>query len=146
MKSLQFTVVVTALSVSACDPIYGIATTATLKSPVNVECIDSAIRETAGVGVVHRGYDEDTSYEIAPTPGNVTTRNSYWTYGDDGSAILQITQNNRSVEYSNGRQRMGVKIPPSAIEAYIPLMRRVNAKVESRCGLRLGNSVTVDRS
>ena len=69
MKRFDGTAVLMALLLAACDPIYGVQTSVKLTEPVDVSCIDRAIRGTQGVGQVEFKREQYESFEIAPIGG-----------------------------------------------------------------------------
>ena len=146
MKQLPFAGTGIALLLSACDPVYGVQTSLKLQEPVNVTCLDQALRNTSDVGNVEFRQTQSDGFEVAPNWGHVTDVTKYWLYGDGGatgSAILQVHENKDGSYLLNGLTRMGVRIPDDQIKAYLPLMHRVNSSVEASCGIPLNSTGSV---
>src|SRR6185503_2157274 len=56
MRALALFCVV--LAISGCDPIYGVSRVASLNAMPQVECVESAIRDTPGIANVRYQYSE----------------------------------------------------------------------------------------
>jgi len=136
---LRLTIVVAALLVSGCDPIYGVESRATLSGPVDVRCVNAALASVAVAGRVAYQRSENRSTEIFPRQREVVTVMHVWSYGEDGNVILQINQTPDGWDYRNARSRMGATVPDDEIARFQPLMLAVNRAIQSRCGLPVGN-------
>jgi len=132
--------------VAGCDRISGVSTEADLMSEVNYRCVDRAIRSVSGVGEVTRHEDEDKSFQIMPYRGEVIYNRHLWQYGPDQTAALQVTDDGQKRSYTNGMMKMGEPWPASRLDAFIPLMKRVNAAVEYDCGLPVSVNGKITRN
>lgn len=136
---LRLTIVVAALLISGCDPIYGVESRAMLSGPVDVRCVNAALASVAGAGGVAYQRSESRSMEIFPKQREVVTVMHVWSYGEGGSDILQINQTPDGWIYRNARSRMGTAVPDDEIARFQPLMLAVNRAIQSDCGLPVGN-------
>lgn len=133
-----------ALLLSACDPIYGIATNVTLHKEADIACIDSTLKDmSVEIGYVEHRHMMSSKFEVLPHWGQVTTSTDYWLYRN--GAILQIDQDNEGSHYRNGLERIGARIPDNEIDAYAPIMAQVNARIEARCEVPLKTDGRVRR-
>ena len=128
---------VSALLLAACDLLYGLGTRADLPHPVDIGCVDRTMNAIPGIGPVEHVSDESESFQILPYRGRVKVFSDSWFYGGKSGGILQIINNGEHINYSNGRIRMRVPFPEAELDAFAPLMNRVNAAVEQSCGIPL---------
>jgi len=128
-------ILVLCILLAGCDRISGVSTDAALTTMVDYECVDQAIRSVNGVAEVVRHEDQDKSFQISPYRGEVISKRYLWLYGPDQTAALQLTDDGQKRSYTNGMKKLGEPWPASRLEAFIPLMNRVNAAVEHDCGL-----------
>lgn len=135
-----------ACSLTACDPISGVSTDAKLTRPVDLVCIDGALRTVAGAGTVEHRTDVSKSFQILPYRGQVVTVSDAWDYGGDRGGILHLTNDGQAITYSNGRMKMGNPLPKADLDAFVPLMDRVNIAIESKCGLPIRSKAKVSRT
>jgi len=145
MNRFDGTAVLMALLLAACDPIYGVQTSFKLTEPVDVSCVDRAIRGTQGVEKVEFKRIQNDSFEIAPHWGHVTEIATYWEYGEKWRGILQIHESREQRYLQNGLTSLGSKIPEARIRAYLPLMRSINSSVEKSCGIPLNSKGSLER-
>jgi len=136
---LRITVVVSALLLAGCDPSYGVESRATLAGPVDVRCVNAALRSVPDVGRVTYQRSESRSTELLPKQRKVVTVMHVWLYGESGNDILQINQTPDGSDYRNARTRMGVAVPHYEMARFQQLMLKVNRAAELRCGLPVGN-------
>lgn len=135
-----------ALLVAACDPISGVRTRANLTEKANLPCVDHTIRKIDGVGqVVHR-VDRNESYQILPHRGKIISVINQWRYGPNQNAALQIADDGKERSYYNGMEKMGEPWPAAQLDAFMPLMKKVNEAIEENCGLPLRATSQVTRN
>ena len=127
-----------AAAISACDPIYGLRTDAELAQPPDTVCIDQAVREVQGAGEVVHTTKQAANYQLLPYRGTVTTVTDIWQYGPGQKAIIQVQGDGERWQYRNGLERMGSPLTTRELDAFAPLMARMNAALESHCGLTVG--------
>jgi hypothetical protein len=137
--SLRIIGAVVLLLLAGCDRSYGVESRTSLKGPVDVGCVDLAIRSVAGAGKVDYRRSEDRSTEIYPKQRKVVTAIHLWLYGEGGSSTLQINQTPDAWEFTNARLRMGSPVPEDEIARFVRLMRIVNSTLADRCGLPVGS-------
>jgi hypothetical protein len=110
---------------SAC----GAATTAALTTQPDLPCVEAALRAVEGAGAMS---DMAT---VTPAPDRVVYA---WSYGGVHHAHLAIERSGSKLRYVNGNMVMGDDHARG--RAFEPLMRRVNARVEQRCGLPIAKA------
>jgi hypothetical protein len=123
----------TALLLAGCDGAFteacGASTTAALAAQPDLPCVEAALRAAEGVGAVS---DMAT---VTSGPEKVIYE---WSYGGDHYAHLAIERKGSRLRYLNGNMVMGDDHARG--RAFEPLMRRVNAIVEQRCGLPIAKA------
>jgi hypothetical protein len=127
---MRLTVFVSALLLTACDRFYGVQSHATLSGPVDIGCVNAALRSVSDVGRVRYQRSEDRSTKTAM---------HVWVYGEGDSDVLQINQTPDGWDYRNARSRMGVAVPHDEMARFQPLMLEVNRAIQLRCGLPVAN-------
>jgi hypothetical protein len=145
MKINKATAGLVGLITSACDPISGVQTNAELATAVDLQCVDKTVRTLPGVGVVVRSTDRSESFQVMPYRGKVTTISEAWHYGGDLGGTVQIVREGKVTTYFNGKLKMGPPFPKAELDAFVPLMKRVNRALERECGLPLRASSTFTR-
>ncbi len=108
-----------------------------MTTPPDLQCVDRAIRGTDGIGEVTRQTDHNESYYLLPYRGKVVSTIDVWAYGSNGQAAVQIVDDGEVRSYFNGMQKMGEPWPAAELDAFAPLMAKVNAAVEDNCSLPL---------
>lgn len=137
MKKSVFIAIVV-LGTSACDRISGVRTEAKLTKAADVRCIDRTLRGVEGVGEVVHHTDRNESYGILPHRGKIVSIINQWAYGANQHAAVQVADDGVERSYFNGMQKMGEPWSAAQLNAFVPLMRRVNDAIEKECGLPLG--------
>jgi hypothetical protein len=135
-----------AASVGGCDPIRGVQTNIDLKTPLDLGCVDQTIRKTSGVGEVSHQVDQTEGTQILPYRGKVITVMEAWQYGGDKGGTVQISNDGKKIVFFNGRLKIGNPFPKADLDAYVPLMNRVNAALERECGLPLHEAGKITRN
>jgi len=135
IRAAAFTVTAAiALLLVSCDRMSGVRTDAEFAT-IDANCVDSAIQKTPGIGTVSHSMTRTENFQILPYRGKVVTLSHQWRYGADGTESLQLFYDGRGWKYFNGLIRMGPRWSSEKLAAYKPLMERVNAEVERRCGV-----------
>jgi len=133
------------LTLASCDRISGLRTDAEFKV-VNPACVDAAIQITPGVGSVAHSMNRNENFQIAPYRGKVVTLSHLWLYGLKQTASVQLSYDGQSWKYFNGMLKMGPPWSSDQLDAYAPLMKRVNVSVERRCGLLIAERGRIERN
>ncbi|HEU4696537.1 MAG TPA: hypothetical protein VFR92_06205, partial [Sphingomicrobium sp.] len=136
---LRFTIVFPVLLLAGCDRFYGVESRVALPGPVDVRCVNVALKGVQGVGSVTYRRTENRSTEILPKQRKVLTIAHDWLYGEGGADILEIIQGPDGWSFRNSRSRMGVAVPHDEMVRFVPLMQRVNHAIQMRCGLPVAN-------
>ena len=134
------------LGTSACDRISGVRTDAKLTEKADVQCIDRTLRGVEGVGEVIHHTDRNESYGILPHRGKIVSIIDQWTYGANQNAAVEVADDGVDRYYFNGMQKMGEPWPAAQLDAFVPLMRRVNDAIEKRCGIPLSRTGRTSRN
>jgi hypothetical protein len=132
------TATVALIALAGCDTIYGVSSGAHLSAPTDEACISTALAAVPGITVVDRTQRSNESHRLWPKPGRIQTQSHVWIYdfGGPKPGIVQTHFDDRGEgHYSNSLRRMGVRIPPADMSAFEPVMNRVDAALQARCGL-----------
>ena len=86
------------------------------------------------------------SFQITPYRGKVVTLSHQWLYGPGQTASVQLSYDGQSWRYFNGMVKMGPPWSSDELDAYAPLMKRVNVTVERECGLPIAEQGRVERN
>jgi len=125
------------LMTAACDRISGVRTAARLSQPADAQCVDRALRSVRGVGAVYHRTDRNESFQVTPYRGKIVSVIDQWQYGPDQRAYVSVSDDGKERSFFNGLEKMGSPWPASQLDAFVPLMKAVNAAVERDCGLPL---------
>lgn len=120
---------------AGCDPFYGVESGTTVKGPLDVQCISAALASVPETGHLTYQRSESHSTELLPKQRKVDTVMHVWAYGEHGTDVLQVNETPDGWEYRNARSRMGVAVPRDEMARFLPLMRKVNQAMQSRCGV-----------
>lgn len=136
-------------ALTGCDTIYGLSTHAQLAQPPVTACVDTALRSVEGVSDVRYSTSETRSRTIFG--GVILTVSDVWTYGTPSGdwAVLQIITETgargESAAYINGIGVMNARVPEAELDAYRPVMDRVNAAMSRSCGLHVEEAGRITR-
>ncbi|MDR3527293.1 MAG: hypothetical protein P4L57_08420 [Rhizomicrobium sp.] len=128
--------VAAALTLAACDTLYGVSRSADLTAPLEQACVRRVVETTPGVAAVDYRESHSGKGLFHPTPWSY----AYSYRGKAGSKVagtLTIT-----TEYDGRSQfrdtlwQINAKPPQEAVDATRPVMRRIEAALAQRCGLR----------
>ena len=122
-----------------CDKIYGVESSIKLEGPIDVPCINAALSSVPEVGRVTFESDKTSTIELLPKQRKRHTASHVWTYGKSGGSILQIIRTSDGWDFKNARRQMGEPIDGEEAARFVRLMRLVNATIQKRCGLAVGN-------
>jgi hypothetical protein len=133
------------LLVAGCTPErYGVWTSATVPRPLDVSCVDAAVRGVEGAGVVRHDVHEDTAFGLAPRWGRKEIRSDVWAYA--GGLQLQIIRETPGeTTYSNSLDAPD-PVPEHRLAVHEALLWRVNDAVERQCGPPLRTLLVVERN
>jgi hypothetical protein len=134
-----FILLCVALAISGCDPIYGISRGASLDGMPQVNCVESAIKETPGT------IDVKYQYSVGGRPLTLTgiqgpdEVHSFIFSGGPDSHIhgaVQVTLHyDKTATFAETLLRMWERPPQEDIDATIPVMHEIEARLEARCNL-----------
>lgn len=132
-------------ALASCDRISGLSTDAEFKT-ANTDCVDAAIQMTPGVGTIAHNITRSEGFQITPYRGKVVTVSHQWLYGPKQTASVQLSYDGRVWRYFNGMVKMGPPWSSDQLDAYAPLMKRLNGSVERRCGLLIAEQGHIERN
>lgn len=145
LSSVGLAAAMAVFALSSCDRISGLRTDAEFKT-VNADCVGEALQKTPGIGAVAHSMNRSESFQITPYRGKVVTLSHLWLYGPGQAASVQLLYDGKSWKYFNGMVKMGSPWSSDKLDAYAPLMKRVNAIVEQGCGLAISERGRVERN
>ncbi|WP_157222638.1 hypothetical protein [Novosphingobium sp. AP12] len=126
-------------SLSGCDRMYGVQSRTSLRDPVSIGCVKTALKTIPEAGKVTYEHEQHNYVELSPKQRNVRTTSHVWLYGEEQNSVLQINQNPDGWDYTNTHSSIGRAIPESEIRQFIPVMRKVNQAIQDECGLRVAD-------
>lgn len=134
------------LTLASCESFYGLSTWTELPAQPDVACVDTALRGVEGLTRVDHQQGEHSTREVFPHPGMTRIVSDVWVYeaGPTGG-LLQILNSGGYVTYQNGRTQMNARFPPGDLEAYAPVMARVNEAMQRSCGIDLSDAGGIGR-
>ena len=127
------------LTFAACDPIHGLRTDVDLSGPADAACVDRSLRQVAGAGDVLHSTDRSSSFQAVPYRGTIVTTSDVWQYGANHLAVVQLLDDGERRSAFNGLQKLGGPFPASELDAFAPLMARVDAALERDCRLPMAS-------
>jgi len=132
MQRRKILLVVLAMGLSGCDTLYGVYSDAELQGNFDPTCVDRSLRSVSGVKAVRFLPLSSPDKTIFAAILNM------WHYEAGGSvAILQVSRVKKRLYYTNGLDCLNCRIPTAKMNAYEPVMKKVNATVAATCGLLL---------
>lgn len=136
MKSRNaITLIAAALSLGACDSLYGVSRSADWNAPVEAACVRHAMETTPGVAFVDDRELQSGKGLFHPTPWI----SGYSYRGEPGSKVhgaLEISKDHDGPYHLRHMLwQINAKPPQDEIDATRPVMRRIEAALASQCGV-----------
>lgn len=124
-------------TLTACDPIYGVARPGRVAFMPPPAQVDSILRSVPGVDSVEyevsEGGREITLHGLEPPDTTYTF--IYRGAGELWGALQFTVDAHHRVEYLQSSQRMNQRPPQREIDVVLPVMREIEARLETRAGL-----------
>lgn len=123
----------------ACDTLYGIQRDTRLTFLPDLACVEAAIRSIAEVRDV-RQWSVEGARPLTLTGIQAPDRLHYFGYdvGSTGATLLLSIDYEGDVEMSQHLVRINRHVPQADVDAVRPVMLRIEAALEERCGVKLG--------
>ena len=122
-------------TIAGCDPIYGVKADGTLPAGLDPRCVTDTLSTEPAFANAQR-------IDIAQVPREDAQAHSMtfaWAYAEGHDSVIIITRTSDGWHFENSRLRMGSRLPEAEIDRFVPVMARVDATLEARCGLRILN-------
>jgi hypothetical protein len=135
------------VTLAACDPIYGVSRRATVGHMPNPAKVRSIVQHTPGVESV--GYQQIAGSKPI-TLGGIQRPTAVHTFvysgGSNVRGVLQFQVDYRNqVQYSQTLIRMFEPPPQQDVDATLPVMKRIELRLETQAGLSGLQSSVVQR-
>lgn len=128
-----------ATMLAACDHINGIAHVQALPAPADVACAERALRSTEGITGVSRVERTGSARSLTLRPLDTRSQSFIFSAAGVRSAVLQFNDGSDGARYRLALTCINCELPQSEIDAFIPVMRRVEQNLAAQCGMDLSN-------
>jgi len=125
------------MSVAACDPIYGVSRQATVGHMPDPVRVRSIVQHTPGVkSVRYQQIEGSKPLTLSGIQPATAVHTFIYTGGPDVHGVLQFTVDYRKrVDYSQTLIEMFKPPPQQWVDATLPVMKRIELRLEAEAGL-----------